>query len=124
MNARTILALGAACLGLSVPTFAQNPAPATQSLFDTAAAAFTGCLRETVKMGMITKMDPAVFKAGFARSCKSEEAGFRTQGIKVAMAQGRTESEAIQEIDGNIANGRRIFAADQESFITTRQIPK
>ena len=92
--------------------------------FDTAAAAFTGCLKATVQMGMMSKMDPAQFQVGFAKSCKPQEAAFRGEAIKVAIAQGRTETAAAAEVDGNIANGRRIFAADQASYIATGKVPR
>lgn len=80
-------------------------------------------MKHAVQMGMITKMDPAVFKEGLAKGCKAEETQFRIEGIKEAVRQGRTEAQATQEIDNNIANGRRIFAADQETYITTGRVP-
>lgn len=92
--------------------------------FETAGNAFAGCLKATVQMGMTTKMDPAKFKEGFAKGCTEQEARFRAIAIKVAVASGRSEAEAATEIDGNIANGRRIFAADQESYIKTGQVPR
>lgn len=92
--------------------------------FEAATNAFTGCLRASVQMGMTTKMDPAKFKEGFAKSCKEQEARFRRVAIKVAMASGRSEAAAAAEIDGNIANGRRAFAADQESYIKTGKVPR
>jgi hypothetical protein len=124
MRAKIILVLCSSCIGFANPALAQNPAPTPQSLFEYAATSFAGCLRETVKMGMITKMDPAVFKAGFARTCRAEEAQFRMRGVQEAIRQGRTEAQAIQEIEANIVNGRRIFAADQEKYFSTGQVPK
>jgi hypothetical protein len=124
MRCQIIVISCATWFGLTAQATAQNQSAVTQSSFDVAATSFIGCLRETVKIGMMTKMDPAVFKAGFAQSCKIEEAKFRMEGIKEAIRQGRTEAEAVQEIEGNISNGRRIFAADQESYITTGQVPK
>ncbi|MBO9579829.1 MAG: hypothetical protein J7498_02955 [Sphingobium sp.] len=109
-------------LGSSVPVGAQESDGA--AAFTTAANGFTSCLIATVKMGMTTKMDPAKFKEGFAASCKSEEARFRVEAIKFAMANGRTEAAAAAEVDGNIANGRRIFAADQETYVTTGKVPR
>ncbi len=114
----------AMCLTLTVPTYAQNQSDQQPSSFAITANAFSNCLERTVQMGMMTKMDPAKFKEGFAKSCKTEEAQFRVEGIKEAVRQGRSEAEAAQEIDGNIANGRRIFAADQESYITTGRVPR
>ncbi len=75
-------------------------------------------------MGMMTKMDPVAFKDGFAKSCKTEEAQFRVEGIKEAVRQGRTEVQAATEVDGNISNGRSIFAADQESYVKTGRVPR
>lgn len=92
--------------------------------FETATAAFTGCLRAAVQMGMTTKMDPAEFKEGFTKSCTEQESRFRKIAVQVAIASGRSETAALAEIDGNIANGRRIFAADQESYIKTGKVPR
>ncbi len=92
--------------------------------FETATTAFTGCLRATVQMGMTTKMDPAKFKEGFAKSCLEQQARFRRIAVKVAMASGRSEAAALAEVDGNIANGRKAFAADQESYIKTGKVPR
>ncbi|MBO9574278.1 MAG: hypothetical protein J7494_00935 [Sphingobium sp.] len=92
--------------------------------FAAAADGFTSCLTATVRMGMTTKMDPAKFKEGFAKSCKAEEEHFRGEAIKFAMANGRAEAAAIAEVDGNIANGRRIFAADQEKYVTSGVVPR
>ena len=44
--------------------------------------------------------------------------------IKAFVAQGRTAAQAAAEVDGNIANGRRIFAADQETYIKTGKVPR
>ena len=116
------LVLTAVCLTLATPSFAENQSAQQPSAFAFTADAFSNCLKHTVQMGMMTKMDPAKFKEGFAKSCKSEEAQFRIEGIKEAVRQGRSEAEAAQEIDGNIANGRRIFTADQESYIETGHV--
>ncbi len=92
--------------------------------FDHAVAAYAGWLRATVQMGMMTHMDPAVFRQGFARSCQPEEARFREEAVKVAIEQGRTREQAVAEVEGNIANGRRIFAADQETYVRTGRVPR
>lgn len=94
--------------------------------FDAAAGAFSGCLVDTVKMGMMTKAAPDAFATGFAKSCKPEEARFRAEAITEAIKQGRTkaEAEADAEVDANIANARRIFAADQARFVATGQVPR
>ncbi|MDF0543402.1 hypothetical protein PX699_13675 [Sphingobium sp. H39-3-25] len=115
---------GAVCLALVIPAHAQDQSAQQPSAFAVTANAFSNCLKRTVQMGMISKMDPAKFQEGFAKSCKTEEAQFRVEGIKEAVRQGRTETAAAQEIDGNIANGRRIFAADQESYIRTGRVPR
>ncbi len=99
-------------------------AQAPQSQFDAAAGRFIGCLTATVRMGMTTKMDPETFKAGLDKSCKAEETGFRVAAIRRAMALGRTEAEAIVEVEGNIARGRAAFAADQASYVRTGKVPK
>lgn len=93
------------------------------SAFDTAATEFVTCLRASVQMGMTTHMDPARFRALFADSCREEEARFRSAAIRAGVEAGKTESEAAAEVDANIANGRRIFAADQESYIRTGRVP-
>ncbi len=105
---------------LGSAALAQSP----QAEFDAAAGRFIGCLRETVRMGMTVKMDPDAFKAGFAKSCKAEEAGFRAAAIKQAIALGRTEAEAAAEVEGNIARGRAAFAADQAAYVRTGKVPK
>ena len=92
--------------------------------FDAAVGAFTGCLVNTVKMGMMTKMAPDVFAAGLAKSCKPEETRFRAGAIGQAIAQGRTKAAAEAEVDANIANARRIFAADQARYVATGQVPR
>ncbi|HYI41125.1 MAG TPA: hypothetical protein VE053_12490 [Allosphingosinicella sp.] len=120
-----ICAVSAIGLGAAAPPPAQPPVVAeADSPFVAAATAFSLCLKHVVQMGMTTKMDPAIFKEGFAKSCKAEEARFRTEGVKEAMRQGRTQAEAVREIDGNIANGRRIFAGNQESYVRTGRVPR
>ena len=116
-----LLAVG---LSLSPPSYAQGASDQQPASYADSANAFISCLQRTVQMGMMTRMDPAKFKDGFTKSCKVEEAQFRVEGIKEAIRQGRTEAAAAEEIDGNIANGRRIFAADQESFMTTGRVPR
>ena len=111
-----------ACTLGAMPVGAQTPGGV--DAFTAAATGFTNCLTRTVQMGMTSKMDPAAFKEGFTKSCKPEEERFRTEAIKVAVASGRTEAAAIAEVDGNIANGRRIFAADQESYVKTGKVPR
>lgn len=120
----SICALGAVCLAVAGPAGAQAPVASEGSPFVVTATAFSNCLKRTVQMGMMTKMDPVAFKEGFAKSCKAEEARFRAEGVKEAVRQGRSQAEAAREIDGNIANGRRIFAADQESYIRTGRVPR
>lgn len=117
-------ALILACSAIVMPASAQGQAASAPSPFDVAANTFVNCLKRTVQMGMTTKMDPVAFKEGFAKSCKIEEAQFRAEGIKQAVRQGRTEAQATQEVDGNIANGRRVFAADQENYIKTGRVPR
>ena len=92
--------------------------------FEASADKFTACLANTVRMGMTMKMKPENFEIGFAKSCLEEQAAFRTAGIATAIAAGRTPDEAAAEIDGNIANGRRIYAADQRRFIETGVVPR
>jgi len=87
------------------------------------AASFANCLKAAVQLGMRMRMDPTAFKAGFAQRCLTEERAFRIEGVKEAMRQGRTQAQAAEEIDGNIARGRRTFAADQESYVRTGIIP-
>ena len=118
--------LSSICLiAVAAPTVAAaQVGDADRAEFETAATAFTGCLRATVQMGMTTRMDPAKFKDGLAKSCIEQEARFRGIAVKVAMAGGQTEAAARAEIDGNIANGRRIFAADQESYVKTGKVPR
>jgi len=119
-------AISLACLvAVAAPvSAAAQVGEADRAEFETATAAFIGCLRATVQMGMTTKMDPAKFKEGLAKSCLEQEARFRPAAVKVAMASGRSEADALAEIDGNIANGRRAFAADQESYIKTGKVPR
>lgn len=120
---RTIALLGLAGTLMQTSVVAQV-ADADRTEFETAATSFTGCLKQTVQMGMTTRMDPAKFKEGFAKSCMEQEARFRSVAIKVAMAGGRSEAAAAAEIDGNIASGRKVFAADQENYIKTGQAPR
>lgn len=112
-----------ACALGAVSAAAQAPELDGADVFTAATAGFTNCLTRTVQMGMTTKMDPAAFKEGFAKSCKDEEDRFRAEAVKIAVANGRTEATAIAEVDGNIANGRRIFAADQEVYVATGKVP-
>lgn len=99
-------------------------AQAPQPEFEVSAGRFIGCMVATVRMGMTAKMDPEAFKAGLDKSCKAEETGFRAAAIKQAIAQGRTEAEAVAEVDGNIARSRAAFAADQAAYVRTGKIPK
>jgi hypothetical protein len=69
-------------------------------------------------------MDPEIFKTGFDKSCKPQEARFRAAAIRQAMASGRTEAEAEAEIEGNIARGKAAWAADQETYIRTGKLPR
>ncbi|TRW17424.1 hypothetical protein [Glacieibacterium frigidum] len=97
---------------------------AAASGFDATADAFTGCLASSVRMGMTMRMKPDDFAVGFAKSCLSEQAAFRAESIKRGVELGRTEAEATAETDGNIANGRRIYAADQAKFYATGEVPR
>lgn len=99
-------------------------AHAPQAEFDAAAGRFIFCLTATVRMDMTVKMDPEAFKAGLDKSCKAEEAGFRAAAIRQAIALGRSEAEAVAEVEGNIARGRAAFAADQASYVRTGKVPK
>lgn len=99
-------------------------AQAPQAEFNSAAGRFLGCLTATVRMGMTVKMDPATFKAGLDKSCKAEESSFRAAAIRQAIALGRTEAEAVAEVEGNIARGRAAFAADQAAYVRTGKVPK
>lgn len=105
-------------LALALALFAQA------TPFDHAVGAYAGCLRAIVQMGMTMRMDPAAFREGFARACLPEEARFREEAVKVALERGRTREQAIAEVNGNIASGRRIFAADQESYVRTGRVPR
>lgn len=122
----SICAVSAICvaIAIAVPARAQAPVASADSPFVVTAMAFSTCLKRIVQMGMMTKMDPAAFKTGLAKSCKAEEARFRAEGVKEAVRQGRTQAEAVREIEGNIASGRRIFAADQESYVRTGRVPR
>ena len=112
-----------AWLAVAAPAYAQELAGTPPSQFAVTAASFSNCLKAAVQLGMAMKMDPAAFKAGFAQKCLPEEAAFRIEGVKEAIRQGRTQAQATEEIEGNIANGRRIFAADQESYVRSGNIP-
>ncbi len=103
---------------------AAAPAQPPQAEFEAAAGRFAACMIATVRMGMTTKMDPDTFKAGLDKSCKPEEAAFRAAAVRQAMALGRTEAEAEAEVDGNIARGRAIWAADQATYVRTGKLPK
>jgi hypothetical protein len=92
--------------------------------FAASADKFTACLTGTVRMGMTMRMKPDDFETGFAKACLDEQAAFRAAGIATAIAAGRTPEQAATEIDGNIANGRRIYAADQRRFIETGVVPR
>ena len=116
-----LLVAAAFGLGIAVPASAQDAA--TIARLRAAAGAYTTCLTATVQMGMTVKMDPDRFKDGFAKSCLQEEGVFRAEAIRAFVAQGKSEVDAAVEVDGNIANGRRIYAADQESYIRTGRVP-
>jgi hypothetical protein len=111
---------GLLCGAASGPASAQTPDPE----FGAAAGQYIACMVMTVRMGMTVKMDPDTFKTGFDKACKPQEARFRAAAIKQAMASGRTEAEAEAEIEGNIARGKAIWAADQESYIRTGKVPR
>lgn len=122
MTARFATGLIAA-LTLAVPVSASEPpTPEQQEAFSKAAGEFTACLVATVKIGMTTRMDPAAFKAGFALSCTDEQAAFRSTAVPVAMTTGLSREQAETEIDTNIANGRRIYASDQETYVSTGKV--
>lgn len=93
------------------------------STFGATSSAFSACLVASVRMGMTLKMEPGVFQVGFAKACLAEQANFRADAIKLAMSQGRSEAAAIAEVDGNIANARRIFAGDEASYFATGKVP-
>lgn len=95
-----------------------------QEAFDAAVASFTGCLRAQVQAGMMARMDPAAFRAGLARSCMEEESRFRAEAIRFAVAGGWTRERAESEVATNVANARRIFADDQETYIRTGRVPR
>jgi hypothetical protein len=102
----------------------QPPQPPQQQAFEVAMGAFIGCMRATVQMGMTTRMAPAEFQAGFARACHAEEARFREEAVRFATASGWTEERARAEVETNVANSRRAFAADQESYVRTGVVPR
>jgi hypothetical protein len=99
-------------------------AQSVEEAFHAAAGDYSACMVATVRMGMTTRMDPAVFKAGLEKSCPAEEAKFRAAAVAQARALGRTESEAAAEVDGNIARGKAAWAADQASYISTGRVPR
>ncbi len=124
MRSRIAMACLAA-IGASAPIAAQaQPAPELVTQFSEAGGAFAGCLTATVQMGMTTRMDPEAFKIGLAKSCLDQQAAFRKLAIEVAVANGKTEVDAAAEVDGNIARGRSIYAADQESYVLTGRVPQ
>lgn len=98
---------------------AAEPSPALM----TAANGFTACLTATVRMGMTMKMDPAVFAQGFEKSCLQEQQAFFDEAVKFEMASGKSKDEAAKQINAQIAEGRRIFAANQASYIATGKVP-
>jgi hypothetical protein len=101
-----------------------QPQEPQQQAFEAAVGAFAECLRATVQMGMTTRMAPAEFQAGLARACLAEEARFREEAVRFATSQGWTEERARAEIETNVANSRRAFAADQESYVRTGRVPR
>jgi hypothetical protein len=109
-------------LGAAVPSSASAQTPDPE--FGAAAGQYIACMVMTVRMGMTVKMDPGTFKTGFEKACKPQEARFRAAAVKQAMASGRTEAEAEAEIEGNIARGKAIWAADQEAYIRTGKVPR
>jgi hypothetical protein len=119
MRSVSLILLG----GLLSAAAAASPPP-TQAEFEAAAGYFSGCMVATVQMGMLTKMDPGTFKAGLDKSCKPEEARFRAAAVRQAMALGRPEAQAGEEVDGNIARGRAIWASNQETYVRTGKLPK
>jgi hypothetical protein len=98
--------------------------PPQQQAFEAAMGGFTACMRATVQMGMTTRMDPAAFREGFARSCMAEETRFRAEAMRFAMSHGWTEARARSEVETNVANSRQAFAADQESYVRTGRVPR
>jgi len=114
------LALGAA----PQPAVAQEAANADQRAFSVAANTFAGCLRAAVELGMRVRMQPETFEAEFASMCLPQEAAFRDAALRVAVAGGQSSERARQEINDNIANGRRIFAADQATYFRTGKVPR
>ena len=118
-----ILAAGGLVLPFAA-TAQQQPDPVQLREFSQAANAFTTCLGATVQMGMATRMDPPAFREGFAKACIDEQLRFRALAVEMAIAAGKSRVEAEAEIDGNIVNGRRIYADDHEQFIRTGRVPK
>ena len=109
---------------LPVPLQAQESRESIERSFNQAANDFIACLGSTVKMGMSTKMDPQVFKEGFAKSCLEQEEAFRNATVELGLISGRTKEDVLAEVNGNIANGRKVFAADQEEYIRTGRVPR
>lgn len=96
----------------------------TQAEFEASASVFGGCMVGAVRLGMMMKMDPDVFKAGLDKRCKPEEARFRAAAVRQAMALGRSEAQAAEEVDGNIARGRAIWANEQATYVRTGKLAK
>jgi hypothetical protein len=106
--------------GVAAAVSAQAPQPD----FEAAAGSYAACMIATVRMGMTTRMDPDAFKAGLEKSCKAEEASFRAAALNQATALGRTEAEAVAEVEGNIGRGKAIWAADQATYVRTGKLPR
>jgi hypothetical protein len=100
------------------------PTEATVEKFRQSFHIYNGCIVNTVKLGMTTKMEPAVFKAGFAKSCLVEEEAFRQSFVQVVIESGKTPEQARTEVDENIAKGRAVYIADQASYVNTGSVPK
>lgn len=92
--------------------------------FMAAANTYGSCLRAAVELGMRLRIDPSGFQRSFATACLGEERAFRTEAVRRAMRLGRSEAGALAEVDGNIASGRAIFAAEQASYHRTGQVPR
>jgi hypothetical protein len=117
--------LATAALLASASARAEETAPPElQQSFLRAANAFSGCMTEAVKMGMMARINPETFRSAFQKMCTPEETAFRAEAIRLGMAAGRSQTEAEQEADGNIAESRRTFAADQESYFRTGRVPR
>ena len=113
-------------LGLiAIPAAGQHaPSADFERNFVQAADAFTGCLTSAVQMGMAARIRPETFKSAFAKMCLPEEAAFREHAIRFAVANGQSEEDAVREIDGNIANGRKVFLADHATYMSTGRVPR